>query len=83
MHRGDLVRFAHRARELGGAEVGVAVRARPRSGDTAVSIAVSTPAGDQQVSRVVFQLGPLGRSRSALAAAAFLLETLRGATPDG
>ena len=29
--------------ELGGAEVGVAVRTRPRTGDTAVSIAVSTP----------------------------------------
>ena len=36
----DLVRFARRARELGGADVGLAVRARPRTGDTAVSIAV-------------------------------------------
>jgi len=78
----DLVRFAHRARELGDAQVGVAVRTRPRSGDTAVSIAVSTPAGDRQVSRVVFLTGPLGRSRSALAVAAFLLETLREATAD-
>ena len=43
----DLVRFAERARELGGAEVGLAVRARPRTGDTAVSIAVSTPAGER------------------------------------
>ena len=39
----DLVRFARRARELGGSEVGLAVRARPRTGDTAVSIAISTP----------------------------------------
>ena len=37
----DLVRYAHRARELGGSEVGLAVRARPRTGDMAVSIAVA------------------------------------------
>ena len=53
----DLVRFARRARELGGAEVGVAVRTRFRSGDTAVSIALSTPAAERQVSRVVFLTG--------------------------
>jgi nicotinamide-nucleotide amidase len=78
----DLIRFARRARELGGAEAGIAVRTRFRSGDTAVSIAVSTPSSERQVSRVVFLGGSLGRSRSALAAAAFLLEVLR-ATPDG
>jgi nicotinamide-nucleotide amidase len=77
----DLVRFARRARELGGAEVGVAVRTRHRSGDTAVTIAVSTPEGDRQVRRVVFLTGPLGRTRSALAVAAFLLETLGAGTP--
>ncbi|MGZ8438677.1 MAG: CinA family nicotinamide mononucleotide deamidase-related protein, partial [Candidatus Limnocylindrales bacterium] len=79
----DLVRFARRARELGGAEAGVAVRTRFRAGDTAVSIAVSTPAGERQISRVVFLTGSLGRSRSALAAAAFLLDVLRAATADG
>ena len=75
---GDLLRFARRARELGGAEVGLALRTRFRSGDTAVSIALSTPTGERRVSRVVFLTGSLGRSRSALAAAAFLLEALRG-----
>jgi hypothetical protein len=30
----------------------------------------------------VFLSGPLGRSRSALAVAAFLLQTLREASPD-
>ncbi len=80
---GDLIRFARRARELGGAEVGVAMRTRFRNGDTAVSIAVSTPMGERHVSRVVFLTGPLGRSRSALAAAAFLHELLREAKPDG
>ena len=73
----DLIRFAQRARELGGAEVGLAVRARPRTGDTAVSIAIVTPNGERRVRRVVFLTGPMGRSRAALAAAAVLLETLR------
>ncbi len=75
----DLVRFAEQARELGGAQVGLAVRARPRTGDTAVSIAVSTPSGERRVRRVVFLTGPMGRSRAALAAAAVLLETLNEA----
>jgi nicotinamide-nucleotide amidase len=78
----DLIQFARRVREVAGADVGVAVRARPRGSETAVSIVVSTGAGDRLVSRVVFQLGPIGRSRAALAAAAFLLETLREATPE-
>ena len=82
-HRGhdedDLIQYARRARELGGAEVGVAVRARPRSGDTAVSIAVSTPSGEHEVRRVVFLTGPMGRSRAALSVAAFVLEILRAA----
>ena len=77
----DLERFARRARELGGAEVGLAVRARPRTGDTAVSIAISTPTGERRVRRIVFLTGPMGRSRAALAAAAVLLETLREVDP--
>ena len=77
----DLLAFARRARELGGAEVGVAVRARPRTGDTAVSIAVSTPDGERQVRRVVFLTGPLGRSRAALTVAAVLFEVLREVAP--
>ena len=77
----DLARYAARARELGGAEVGLAVRARPRTGDTAVSIAISTPAATRRVRRVVFLTGPMGRSRAALTAAATLLETLRDDAP--
>jgi nicotinamide-nucleotide amidase len=72
-----LLAYARRARELGGCEVGLAVRARPRTGDTAVSIAVVTPSGERRVSRVVFLTGSMGRSRAALAAAAVLLEVLR------
>ena len=79
----DLLQFARRARELGGAEVGVALRAHERTGDTAVSIAVSTPMVERKVRRIVFLTGPMGRSRSALAAASFVLETIRAASaPD-
>lgn len=72
-----LLDFARRARELGGADVGLAIRARPRAGDTAVSIAILTPSGERRVRRVVFLTGPMGRSRTGLTAARDLLETLR------
>jgi nicotinamide-nucleotide amidase len=72
----DLLQFARRSRELGGSEVGVAIRARPRSGDTAVTIAVSTPDAERTARRIVFMTGPHGRTRSALAAAAVVLEML-------
>lgn len=78
-----LLRFARRARELGGSEVGVAIQARPRSSDMAVSIALSTPAGEQRARRIVFQTGPIGRSRAALAAAAVVLEALRAVPAQG
>jgi len=73
----DLERFATRARQLGGAEVGLAVRARPRTSDTAVWIAISTPHGARRIRRSVFLTGPMGMSRVALTAAAALLEVLR------
>ncbi len=73
---GGLMAFARRARDLGGAEVGLAVRALPRTGDTAVSIAISTPDGERRVRRLVFLTGSHGRARAALAAAAALVELL-------
>ncbi|HEV8402824.1 MAG TPA: molybdopterin-binding protein [Candidatus Limnocylindrales bacterium] len=76
----DLARYAHLARELGGSEVGLAVRARPRTGDMAVSIVVALPAGDRHVRRAVFLTGQMGRMRAALSAASFLLEVLREQT---
>jgi len=65
------------ARAGAGADVGLAVRARPRAGDTAVSIAIAFPARTHLERRIVFLAGPQGRSRTALAAAAVLLEQLR------
>jgi nicotinamide-nucleotide amidase len=76
-----LERFAGRARELGGSEVGVAVRATPRQGDTSVSVAVVTPQGRHRERRLVFLDGTLGRTRAALATAAVVLEVLRADDP--
>jgi nicotinamide-nucleotide amidase len=77
----DLVRYAHRARELGGSEVGLAVRARTRTGDMAVSIAIATPSGDRQLRRAVFLTGQMGRLRAALSSASALLDVLREEAP--
>jgi nicotinamide-nucleotide amidase len=68
------------AMEVGGTEVAVGVRARPRHGDTAVSVVVMSPDGVHRERRLVFLDGPQGRSRAALAAAAILLAQLRGAS---
>jgi hypothetical protein len=79
-HAGDratLEHLADRVRELGQSEVGVAVEARERGGDTAVTVAVMTPDATHRETRVVFLGGPLGRSRAAIAAAAILVARLR------
>jgi nicotinamide-nucleotide amidase len=79
-HAGDratLEHLAERVRELGESEVGVAVEARERGGDTAVTVAVMTPDATHRETRVVFLGGPLGRNRAATAAAAILVARLR------
>lgn len=80
-HRTSLEELAARVRELGGCEVGLAVEARERGGDTAATVAVVTPDGAHRETRVVFLAGSLGRSRAANAAAAILLERLRAGEP--
>jgi nicotinamide-nucleotide amidase len=76
-HRATLEHLAERVRELGPAEVGVAVEARERGGDTAVTVAVVTPEGVHRETRVVFLGGAMGRSRAATATASVLLARLR------
>ena len=75
--RATLEHLAQRVRELGSCEVGLAVDARERGGDTAVTVAVVTPDGEHRETRVVFLAGSLGRGRAATAAAAILLGRLR------
>jgi nicotinamide-nucleotide amidase len=76
-HRATLEHLAERGRQLGDSEVGLAVEARPRGGDTAVSVAVVSPAGTHRETRVVFLDGALGRGRAAIAAASILVAALR------
>jgi nicotinamide-nucleotide amidase len=76
-HRATLEHLADRVRELGSSEVGVAVEARERGGDTAVTVAVVTPDATHRETRVVFLGGSLGRGRAAVATAAILLARLR------
>jgi len=74
-HR-DLGRFAERVREAGPADIGLAVRARERAGDTAVTIAVASAEGTQRETRLAFLGGVAGQHRAALAACAALWKRL-------
>jgi nicotinamide-nucleotide amidase len=74
-----LTDLARRIRERAGAEVGLAVRARERGGDTAVSVAVVTPGSERRETRRAFLGGSHGRSRAALIAASVLFTELRRA----
>jgi nicotinamide-nucleotide amidase len=75
--RATLEMLAERVREVGGTEVGLAVEARERGGDTAVTVAVVTPDASHRETRVVFLGGAMGRARAAVAAAAILASRLR------
>ena len=77
-----LVALAGRAMEVGGADVGIGIRARPRGADTAATVVVIRPGSVHRERRLVFLGGAQGRSRVALAAAAILLADLRAAAPD-
>jgi nicotinamide-nucleotide amidase len=67
---------------VGGAAVGIAVRARPRGADTAVSVVVVGPDWVHRERRIVFLGGANGRLRSALAAVHILLTAIRARPPD-
>lgn len=74
----DLLDLAATVRSAGRADVGLALRAEPRGDDTDVSVAIVTPVGSHRERRLAFLRGPMGRSRAGLAAAAVLLERLKG-----
>ena len=80
--RGDIRRLATAAREGAGVEVGLAVRARPSRGDTAVAVGIATPAGVERRMRTAFLTGEEGRRRAALAACLELWLHL-GSPPGG
>ena len=68
---------AGRVRASGQADVGMAVRARPRGSELAVSVAVVTPERERRQTRTTYLGGAMGRSQAALIAAATLFEALR------
>jgi nicotinamide-nucleotide amidase len=75
---GDLRRSAERARTVAPADVGLAVRARERGGDTAVTVAIAIDGETSRASRTAFQRGDSGRRRAALVACAELWRRLSG-----
>jgi nicotinamide-nucleotide amidase len=70
--------YASRVRAAAGTEIGVAVRARERRGDTSVTIATDIDGHIRRVTRTVFLTGEHGRRRAALAAASELWHRLGG-----
>jgi competence/damage-inducible protein CinA-like protein len=76
----DLATAADLTRDRAGVDVVLAVRARARTHDTAVSTAIVTPVGRHELTRVVFLTGPMGRMRAGLSAASALFDALRDAS---
>ena len=75
---GELPALARAAREAHGADLGLALRAAPRKGDTVATVAVDDARlGAWRESRVVFLSGEQGQRRAALAACAILFTGLR------
>jgi nicotinamide-nucleotide amidase len=72
-----LEHLARRGRELGESSHAVAVRARPRGADTAVSVVVVGSDWVHRERRMVFLGGSNGRTRAALAAAHVVLIAIR------
>ncbi len=73
----SLTELAHAIRMRAGVEVGLAVRARERGGDTAVTVVVVTADSEHRETRRAFLGGSHGRTRAALTAAGVLFTMLR------
>jgi nicotinamide-nucleotide amidase len=72
-----LEHLARRGAELGEAEIGIAVRARARGADTAISVVVVGPGWVHRERRMAFLGGSNGRIRAGLAAVHILLTAIR------
>ncbi|HUR16904.1 MAG TPA: competence/damage-inducible protein A [Candidatus Limnocylindrales bacterium] len=66
----DLGHYAERVREVGQADIGLAVLARETHGDTHLRVAISTNDESHEEKRVAFLGGSEGRRRAALSACA-------------
>jgi nicotinamide-nucleotide amidase len=77
----DLAHYAERVREVGHADIGVAVHVR-QTRDTHVRIAIASDNGVVEQQRTAFLAGDEGRRRAALSTAAALWETLSSETTN-
>ncbi len=68
----DLEQRAELARQERGSDIGMAVRAAEKEGDTGVTIAIAGATGTRKVTRKAFLGGDEGRRRAALTACAAL-----------
>jgi nicotinamide-nucleotide amidase len=73
--------LARSGMQTGGASLGIAVRARPRGADTAVSVVVVGDGWVHRERRIAFLGGANGRLRAALAAVHILLTAIRARPP--
>jgi nicotinamide-nucleotide amidase len=83
LRAGELVSMDESVEHLAGAvrrwakaDIGLAVRAADREGDTAVSVAIDSTSGSHSEERIVFLAGSEGRRRAAVAAADVLRQWL-------
>jgi nicotinamide-nucleotide amidase len=74
---GPAADLAARACRASGASIGLAVRAVEAGEDTSVEIGVAGPWGARETRQTAFLGGQEGRRRAGIAAAAFLLATIR------
>ena len=72
-----LEHLARRAAEVGESPIGMAIRARPRGGDTALAVVVAGPGWVDRQRRLVFLRGSPGRIRTGIAAAQVALTAIR------
>ncbi len=79
---GDLRQAAEAARKAGAADVGLAIRVRPRGVDLAVGIGLARPGATTRVTRMAFIGGEAGRRRAAVIAAAELWRSLAQGDPS-
>jgi nicotinamide-nucleotide amidase len=72
----NLGRYAQRVREVGHADIGLALHARETRGDTHVRVAIATIGGVTEEKRIAFLGGEDGRRRAAIAACSVLWQAL-------
>jgi nicotinamide-nucleotide amidase len=77
----NLAHYAERVREVGHADLGLALYARETRGDTHVRVAISSATGVTEDQRIAFLGGDEGRRRAALSACAALWKWLAEGDP--